>query len=60
MFKIIFSKTRAEDELKTLLKEIKKDRNILGAYLFGSYLTGNTKEESDVDVCVFFETESLK
>lgn len=48
----LFNKETAETEISELLKEIKTDDNILGAYLFGSYLTGNTKDESDVDICL--------
>ncbi|PIU22660.1 MAG: hypothetical protein COT14_00145 [Candidatus Diapherotrites archaeon CG08_land_8_20_14_0_20_30_16] len=52
MYKIVFSEAKAKAELKDFLKEIKKDKNIVAAYLFGSYITGRTKEESDVDICI--------
>jgi len=52
MHKVIFSETKAKSELNDFLRTIKKDKNIIAAYLFGSYLTGNTKEESDIDICL--------
>jgi len=50
--RITFDANLAKEEIRTLLKEIKEDKNILGVYMFGSYLTGNIKEESDVDICL--------
>lgn len=47
-----FSEKEAKEELADFKKKIKNDQNVIAAYLFGSYLTGNTKEESDVDICI--------
>ncbi|MCF7815289.1 MAG: nucleotidyltransferase domain-containing protein [Candidatus Cloacimonetes bacterium] len=41
---------------KRFLKYIKSQNyNLTNAYLFGSYANGNPKEESDIDIAIFFE-----
>ncbi len=39
-------------ELNHLIKELKKDKNVESAYLFGSYAEGNAREDSDIDIAV--------
>ena len=46
---------------KSLIKQIKKvfinEHNIILAFLFGSILTDNQHDESDVDIAVLFKTK---
>lgn len=48
-------KTKAELDgiIKDALAALSKEINVDGAFLFGSYATGNPHEDSDIDIAVF-------
>ena len=46
--------------MKTILKKALQDNdNILFAYLFGSQTNGTATDESDIDIAIFFQENSL-
>lgn len=47
--------TERKDLIESLQRELKKERDILFAYLFGSQATGKTHGESDLDLAVYLE-----
>ncbi|MFH1276192.1 MAG: nucleotidyltransferase domain-containing protein [Candidatus Woesearchaeota archaeon] len=46
--------------LKELVKQLKNDPNIIGAYLFGSHGTEKETPLSDIDICLFTKTFDKK
>lgn len=46
-----------KDKLKLILK---KDKDILFSYVFGSQVTGKTDFESDVDIAVYLDEKRVK
>ena len=40
------------ETLKKEIEKIKKNKKILGIYLFGSYASGNQRPNSDIDICI--------
>ena len=51
---------------KTYIKLIPNNMDLKGAYLFGSYVNGNEREESDIDIALvigkmnnFFDTQRM-
>ena len=49
-----------EEEIKKVEKELKKNKNVLAAYVFGSLAKGNANENSDVDIGVILKDASIK
>ena len=47
------------DEIKTAVEIVARANNIKKVDLFGSYATGNVTKESDIDLLVDFDDESL-
>ena len=46
--------------LKKLVNELKRDKNVMAVYLFGSHGTSKQTPLSDVDICVFTKQFSPK
>ncbi len=49
------TESRRPDLVEALARELKNERDILFAYLFGSQATGKTHIESDLDIAVYLE-----
>lgn len=47
-------------QLRTIVEEIQKNKEIRLAILFGSYAKGIAKEESDIDIYIESEDQSIK
>ncbi|SJZ82674.1 nucleotidyltransferase domain-containing protein [Selenihalanaerobacter shriftii] len=50
----------SETELRSLTNKISQIIDIKKIILFGSYATGNSDEESDVDLCIITDEEKRK
>jgi predicted nucleotidyltransferase len=48
-------KTAIKTATKFVQKVYKKDKNVLKAYLFGSYSRNEQKRWSDIDVCIVYK-----
>jgi predicted nucleotidyltransferase len=46
--------------LKTLTEELEKDKEVLFAYLYGSYAYGPVSPGSDIDVAVYLKPSDMK
>jgi uncharacterized protein YutE (UPF0331/DUF86 family)/predicted nucleotidyltransferase len=49
-----------KDKIKMLKEYFEKNQDILMAFLFGSYATGNQISESDIDIAVYFTPTEKK
>ena len=45
--------------IKKLKDFLKKEKNVLFAYLFGSYVDGSYRQDSDVDIAVYLKNSSF-
>lgn len=45
--------------MESIIKILENERDILFAYLFGSYAKGTQNEKSDIDVAVYLTDESI-
>src|SRR3989344_3772894 len=46
-----------EKQIQRMAGMISKDRNVKGIYLFGSQVSGKTREGSDIDMCIITKDE---
>lgn len=44
-----------EDKIESLIAYFKKDKNIIGAWIIGSYGTEYQREDSDIDIAILFK-----
>lgn len=53
-------KEEIAEVLETVVQKICRDYDMIAAYLYGSFATGEQHEESDIDIALYFEEHSLK
>ncbi|MEK6893430.1 MAG: nucleotidyltransferase domain-containing protein [Nanoarchaeota archaeon] len=48
------------DEINEIANKIAKIDGVKAVYLFGSYVTGKTHKNSDIDICVIYDKNAKK
>lgn len=46
--------------IRRVIEELKKDKRILFAYMFGSHISGKTMKESDIDIGIYVDPRTTK
>ena len=46
-------------DLNYIVERLRKNKNVVAVYLFGSQITGRAREDSDADIAVITKKRSL-